>query len=123
MSNVAVYAAAFVFVCAASAAQADIAREPKPDVERAMPQNAPKAAPKRPEIELSRGQLLYENDCRGCHESVVHVREGRKASSPAAVEGWVRRWSGELKLGWSDDEVREVTRYLSQRYYKFQRTQ
>ena len=123
MSNIASYATALVLFCAAFGAQADIAREPKPDVERSMPQNAPKTAPKRTEIELSRGQLLYENDCRGCHESVVHVRERRKASTPAAVEAWVRRWSGELKLGWGDDEVRAVSRYLGERYYKFQRTQ
>lgn len=123
MGNIAVYATALALVCGAFTAQADIGREPKPDVERAMPQNAPKAAPKGPEIESSRGQLLYENDCRGCHESVVHVRERRKASTPAAVEAWVRRWSGELKLGWGDDEVRAVSRYLDERYYKFHRTQ
>jgi len=123
VGNIAVYATALVFVCAAFSTHADIGRERKPDVERAMPQNAPKAAPKRSEIELPRGQLLYENDCRGCHESVVHVRERRKASTPAEVEAWVRRWSGELKLGWGDDEVRAVSRYLGGRYYKFQRTQ
>ncbi len=123
VSNIVVCAAALAFICSTATAQADIGRDPKPDVERAMPQNVPKAAPKRPEVELSRGQLLYENDCRGCHESVVHVREQRKASTPAAVEAWVRRWSGELRLGWGDDEVRAVSRYLGERYYKFQRTQ
>jgi hypothetical protein len=35
------------------------------------------------------------------------------------VKAWVRRWSSELKLGWTDGEIAEITRHLVRRYYKF----
>jgi cytochrome c5 len=66
-----------------------------------------------------RGELLYQNHCTACHTSVAHVRSNRRANSVTAVEAWVIRWSGELKLGWTEDEVTDVTQHLVQRYYKF----
>jgi cytochrome c5 len=68
---------------------------------------------------LPRGQLLYENHCRKCHESQVHIRENHKARSLADVQGWVYRWQTEEKLGWSTDEINDVSRYLAARFYKF----
>lgn len=63
--------------------------------------------------------MLYENHCTRCHTSVLHVRENRRAVSLKALEGWVRRWSGEEKLTWSEEEIVEVVDYLNRRYYKF----
>lgn len=68
----------------------------------------------------ARGQLLYENHCQVCHDSRAHIRSNRKARSPADVEMWVKRWSGYLKLGWAEAEVMDVTKYLDDRYYKFE---
>jgi hypothetical protein len=65
------------------------------------------------------GELLYENHCTGCHTSRAHLRDRRRATSVPAVKAWVRRWSSELKLGWTDGEIAEVTRHLVRRYYKF----
>jgi mono/diheme cytochrome c family protein len=65
-----------------------------------------------------RGQLLYENHCTSCHTSTVHIREQRKAKTPAEVRAWILRWSGELKLNWSEDELADVYQYLNNRYYK-----
>ena len=79
-------------------------------------------APKKSTIAPARGELLYDNHCTACHTSVAHVRENRRANSVAAVEAWVRRWSGELKLGWTEDEVTDVTQHLVNRYYKFDAT-
>ena len=73
---------------------------------------APAAAP-------TRGELLYENHCTGCHESKLHIQVRRRAKSVTEIEGWVRRWSSELKLGWGDDEVQAVSRFLARRYYRF----
>jgi len=66
----------------------------------------------------SRGELLYENHCTVCHESGVHIRANRKAKSIADVRGWVERWSGELKLKWSREDIDDVTEFLARRYYK-----
>ena len=71
----------------------------------------------RPRVD--RGALLYENHCTTCHTSVVHVQENHHAMSDGDVEGWVRRWSTDQKLGWSDEEVLDVTDYLLRTFYKF----
>ena len=76
-------------------------------------------APAKAPVTPTRGELLYQNHCTTCHTSVAHVRSNRRANSVPAVEAWVLRWSGELKLGWTEDEVTEVTQHLVQRYYKF----
>lgn len=70
----------------------------------------------------SRGELLYENHCTVCHASVVHVREHRSAKSISDLRAWTRRWSGELKLNWSDEEINDVAEFLARRYYKFRET-
>jgi mono/diheme cytochrome c family protein len=61
----------------------------------------------------TRGELLYDNHCTSCHTSIAHVRGNRRANSEAAVE---------LKLGWTEDEVTDVTQHLVNRYYKFDAT-
>ena len=64
---------------------------------------------------LQRRELLYENHCTGCHTSRAHLRDRRRATSVPAVKAWVRRWSSELKLGWTTGEIAEVTRHLVRR--------
>jgi hypothetical protein len=66
-----------------------------------------------------RGKLLYENHCIGCHASTVHIRDQRKSKNPAELRSWILRWSGELKLNWSEDELTDVYQHLNNRYYKF----
>jgi cytochrome c5 len=68
--------------------------------------------------ELPRGELLYENHCQGCHVSRLHVREQRRATTRAALRAWIVRWANELKLGWGEAEVDDVTDYLNRRYYR-----
>lgn len=65
-----------------------------------------------------RGRLLYENHCQACHASTVHVREARKARTPAEVRAYIARWSAHLKLVWGEEEQAEVFHYLNNRYYK-----
>ena len=66
-----------------------------------------------------RGQLLYENHCRKCHESQVHIRENHKARSIDDIQGWVTKWQAQENLEWKADEILDVTNYLANRYYKF----
>ena len=66
-----------------------------------------------------RGMELYENHCTACHTSQVHIREKRKAKSLAQIESWIRHWVKELKLSWTDEEVKEVLTYLNLRYYEY----
>ena len=82
------------------------------------PQPKSESKPVVPAAVDTRGQLLYENHCRVCHTSIVHVRESHRARSLNDLEYWVKRWSGELKLPWSASEVSDVVDYLNQSYYK-----
>ena len=66
-----------------------------------------------------RGRLLYENHCRVCHTSVVHVREDRKARSREEIRTWIQRWRKELGLQWGYGEIDDVVEYLNERYYRF----
>jgi cytochrome c5 len=70
----------------------------------------------------SRGELLYENHCTGCHTSRAHLRDNRRAKSVSEVEAWVRRWAGEQKLDWNNDDISDVKDHLVRRYYKFDLT-
>ena len=50
----------------------------------------------------------------------MHGRAKRAASGLRVdLRGWVRRWSANLGLKWTDDEVDDVTAYLNARYYRF----
>jgi hypothetical protein len=83
------------------------------------PQKKPPAPGLAPDVAPMRGQLLHENHCTTCHESVVHIRSDRRAKSLKALEGWVVHWASEQKLGWGPEEVGVVVDYLNRRYYKF----
>ncbi len=75
--------------------------------------------PRVASADARRGQLLYENHCTACHESVVHVREDRKATSLAGIRKQVVRWSSELELEWGPEEIGSVVEFLNTRYYGF----
>ena len=67
----------------------------------------------------TRGELLYATHCVGCHDTEVHWRDRRLAKDWASLQAQVRRWQANASLRWSDDEIRDVTRYLNGRYYHF----
>lgn len=68
----------------------------------------------------TRGQLLYENHCMSCHESVVHIRSKRHARSAAELRVRVTRWAAVARVRWGMEEIDDVTRYLDSQYYKFE---
>jgi mono/diheme cytochrome c family protein len=82
------------------------------------PAATPSTQPATPPAALPRGALLYENHCQGCHESRLHVRERRRATTRAALRGWVTHWSNHLGLGWDEAEIDDVVDHLNRRYYK-----
>ena len=80
-------------------------------------------APGKPEPERvtppTRGQMLYANHCTRGHESLVHIRDRRRAKSPAELRAQVIRWSDDAELRWKAEDIDEVTRHLDARYYRF----
>lgn len=85
--------------------------------EKYTTKNAAPQPPAPTETE-SRGKLLYENHCMGCHESLVHVRERRLVKSLAELQAQVARWSSYQNLRWNKEDVGEVARYLNQHFYR-----
>jgi mono/diheme cytochrome c family protein len=68
--------------------------------------------------EFDRGQALYENHCRECHESLAHTRDGRHVASLDALRARVASWSVHSGLGWSDEDVDDVADYLNRQFYR-----
>lgn len=67
-----------------------------------------------------RGQMLYENHCVSCHESVVHIRRDRRLRSLPELRAKVSFWADHLRLRWGTEEVDDVVTYLNDRYYGFE---
>ncbi|TXH59388.1 MAG: cytochrome C [Burkholderiaceae bacterium] len=76
------------------------------------------AAPPEPPSP-TRGELLYTTHCIACHTTQMHWRDQRLATDWAGLQAQVRRWQGVAKLGWTDDDILEVTRHLNDRIYRF----
>lgn len=64
-----------------------------------------------------RGQMLYENHCRVCHNSIVHIRENRKVKKLSDIYYWANRWSNHLKLSWTKEDLDEVVKFLNKKFY------
>ena len=79
----------------------------------------PAAAELPPGGARSRGELLYATHCIGCHTTQVHWRERRLARDWTGLVREVRRWSVNGALNWSDEEVRDVARYLNATQYHY----
>lgn len=75
----------------------------------------PAAAPADPE----RGRLLYENHCRSCHESNVHIRQTQAAKSLRGLRAEVVRWQEALALHWNGEDVGDVAEYLNRAWYHY----
>jgi len=71
--------------------------------------------------EFDRGQALYENHCMECHESWAHTRDGRHVASLDALRKRVVAWSIHTGLGWSKEEVDDITDYLNRQFYQLTR--
>lgn len=67
----------------------------------------------------TRGELLYGTHCITCHTAQMHWRDRRAATDWATLRLQVRRWQGAASLGWSDDDIDEVARYLNDTVYRY----
>ncbi len=68
---------------------------------------------------VGRGELLYTTHCVACHNARVHWRDKKLATDWTSLRSQVRRWQGVQKLGWSNQDITEVARYLNTFYYNY----
>lgn len=67
----------------------------------------------------TRGELLYSTHCIACHNAEMHWRNKKLATDWQSLQSEVRRWQGASGLGWGDEEVVEVARYLNALHYHY----
>jgi cytochrome c5 len=91
---------------------------PAPDMEMPL-KNESRQKPVMPPAP-PRGQMLYENHCMSCHESVVHIRTQKDVKSLPQLRTKVLNWADYLKLRWGKEEVEDVVIHLNSQYYKFE---
>lgn len=103
----------------AFAVMSDAPNESLPPPIPGEPVKKPPAGKKQVEPRPSRGQLLYENHCTGCHTSVAHIRDDRRVRTLKELETWVARWAGERGLPWGAGDVADVVQYLDRHFYHF----
>lgn len=95
-----------------------------PQLEQPRAESSPRSAAQPGKAGLvplplaSRGQMLYENHCMQCHESVLHIRERRAVKTLPELRASVTHWAGEAMAPWRAEEIAEVVRYLNDRYYR-----
>jgi mono/diheme cytochrome c family protein len=77
------------------------------------------AAPLQAEEVVDRGQALYENHCRVCHDAYVHTRDARRVHDLGELQLYVSTWSFHAQLDWSREEIADVVDYLDRSYYHF----
>lgn len=66
-----------------------------------------------------RGELLYSTHCIACHTSQIHWRDKKLAKDFKTLSAEVGRWQKLAGLGWNDDDISAVTRYLNTLYYRY----
>ena len=76
-------------------------------------------AAEQPTRDASRGELLYTTHCIACHTTQVHWREKKLATDWTSLQSEVRRWQGATGLGWSNQDIAEVARYLNALHYHY----
>lgn len=66
----------------------------------------------------SRGELLYTTHCIACHGTQVHWRDKKQVLDWPSLRAQVRYWQAQAMLGWSDDDIGSVARYLNDTFYR-----
>jgi hypothetical protein len=79
---------------------------------------APMIANAASDADSSRGALLYETHCSGCHTTQAHWRDKRLVRDRESLTREVSRWQANESLQWSADDIDAVARYLDRVYYR-----
>lgn len=71
--------------------------------------------------DAQRGRALYENHCQACHTPKVHTRANKIPITLTELRKIVDSWQQEQRLRWSEQDVGDVTEYLNQTRYRYER--
>ncbi len=65
------------------------------------------------------GKDMYEEDCTKCHDSSVFTRKDRKVNDLESLKTQVHRCVTSQGYSWFEEDEENVTAYLSEAFYKF----
>lgn len=68
---------------------------------------------------VENGKKLYDANCHGCHDTRVHTRPNRIIHTYGDLVNRVKFCDAQVKAGFSDDQIKEVSEYLNTEFYKF----
>jgi len=77
------------------------------------------ASAAQPNPDATRGELLYAKHCFACHGKRIHWREKRLITDWKSLHSEVRRWQSIAGLGWSEQDIADVARYLNTLHYRY----
>ena len=68
----------------------------------------------------AKGKNLFTGSkCGTCHGTEIYTSKDRTVKNLKALEEAVRLNDSKLNTNWFDEDVKDVTAYLNQQYYKF----
>jgi len=69
---------------------------------------------------VANGKALFTGSkCGTCHGTEIYTSKDRKVKNLKQLEAAVRLNDSKLNTNWFDEDVKDVTAYLNQQYYKF----
>lgn len=77
------------------------------------------SAEAQPQRNASRAELLYTTHCIACHDADIHWRDKKLAKGWGSLKSEVARWQAVAGLGWGEDDITAVARYLNGLYYHY----
>lgn len=77
------------------------------------------AAQAAPAGDVAAGERLHAANCTGCHDSGVYTRKDRRVSSLEALNLQFEACAHMTKKSFTPGEVRDLSRFLNDRYYHF----
>lgn len=87
-------------------------------ITRTLPLLLAAAISAAPAADLGRGRLLYESFCGHCHITEIHHRSTSGIRAPADLRHLVDVWQREMGLGWSEEEIEDVSGWLDWAFYR-----
>lgn len=69
--------------------------------------------------DIENGDDLHFENCTGCHQESVYIRDHRNVGSMERLVLQVRFCKDTLELSWFDEDVDDVVEFLNQNYYRF----
>ncbi|MEO7401770.1 MAG: cytochrome C [Polaromonas sp.] len=81
--------------------------------------SAAPAADGVPPGDAARGELLYSTHCIACHGEKMHWRDKKRVTDWKSLQTEIDRWQGVSGLGWRQEDIADVARYLNTAYYRY----